>query len=256
MIGLWLLLLVGDAPWYSEASIVNAASNQAAFAPNTFVTIYGTGLAYSVRALAASDLHGDQLPTVLGGTGVRVFVNNIAVPIYYVSPTQINFLIPTNLLPGPAVIQTMLDAVYGPAVRLTVTAVAPALFQVDAQTILGAHLDGRVLTVTSPATPAEYITLYATGLGETVPRTGYAEIPAAAAWLRDFAAFSVLIDGVPLPRERLLYAGVAPGFAGLYQINIRLPDSVGNDPEVRLVAGEQVSPANLRIPLRQPPAEP
>src|SRR6266852_1811739 len=85
-----------EAPSYSATSIVNSASNLAgSAAPNTFVTIYGKNLAVNTKALSGDDLHGSALPIVLPNTGVTVYINHIPAHVYYVSPTQINVLIPT-----------------------------------------------------------------------------------------------------------------------------------------------------------------
>jgi uncharacterized protein (TIGR03437 family) len=242
--------LVADNPFYTAASIVNAASNQSGtLAPNTFVTIYGTNLAYTTRTLTTDDIEGNELPTTLAGTGVRVFVNGIAAQIYYVSPGQINFLIPTTIAPGPGAVQVALDATWGPRIAVNLPAVAPALFQVDAQTAIATHADGSLLTADSPGKPLETIVLYATGLGATVPEPDYAEIPLAAAPLQDMVGFQVLLDGMAVESRRIYYSGVAPGFAGLYQINVQLPDWVGANPQVQLVASGETSPAGIVIPV-------
>src|SRR6202012_259181 len=92
-----------SAPVYTADSIANTASNVANFyAPNTFITIYGENLAFVTKAMTAEDISGGILPTVLIGTGVRVLVNQIAANIWYVSPTQVNILVPTILIAGPA----------------------------------------------------------------------------------------------------------------------------------------------------------
>jgi hypothetical protein len=124
-----------DAPIYSAASIVNAADNQSgALAPNTIGTIYGKNLAYNTAALTADEVHGGILPTVLTGSAeVRVFINHYPADLYYVSPTQINFLVPPDLLPQPALFQVVIDGQYGtsPPIQFTLAAAAPALFQLD-----------------------------------------------------------------------------------------------------------------------------
>src|SRR5207302_7358154 len=89
-----------EAPSYSGSSIVNSADNQPGpLAPNAIATIYGTGLAFVTRAINAQDIRGGLLPTILPGTGVQVLVGGLLASIYFVSPTQINFLVPSNLLP-------------------------------------------------------------------------------------------------------------------------------------------------------------
>lgn len=240
-----------QAPAYSAASVVNAASNQAGvLAPNTFLTIYGQNLAWVKRGLQASDISGDLLPTILSGTGVRVWIGAIAANVYYISPEQINVLIPSNLKPGATQIRVQVDSTYGPAIPVTLAKAAPALFQMNPTTAIAAHADGSVATEDAPARPGEAIVLYATGLGTTNPPTAYSEIPRDAAPLMDMAGFEIRFDGKPLEAARIYYAGVAPGFAGLYQINLKLPDDSGTNPEVRITASGATSPEGIRIPLR------
>ena len=142
----------GSGPYYTADSIANSAANVTGlYAPNTFVTIYGQNLAYTTRALAASDIAGGMLPTVLGSTGVRVLINNIPANIYYVSPTQVNLLIPTSLIAGPVMLQLVVDGLAGPAIPILLQSAAPSLFQLDATTVLAVHLDGSTITAASPA---------------------------------------------------------------------------------------------------------
>jgi uncharacterized protein (TIGR03437 family) len=242
-----------QAPSYSDTSILNAASNQVkSYAPNTFVSIYGKDLAYTTRSLQGSDISGNTLPTILPGTGVRVWVANVPAQMYYVSPSQINVLLPTNLVPGSTHLRIQLDSTYGPDITITIAAVAPAFFQLDTRTVIAAHANGQIVTADAPAAPGEYVVLYATGLGATIPQPGYGEIPMHAALLADLANFAVLLDGVRVDPQRIGYAGVAPGFGGLYQINIQVPDDTGTDPEIRVSASGVLSPAGLRLPVRRP----
>ncbi len=240
-----------QAPSYSAISIVNAASNQAgAYAPNTFITIYGANLAWTTRALGSGDVKGDTLPTVLPGTGVTVWVNNSPAHVYYVSPNQVNALLPSDLRPAVTQVRVQVDSTSGPPLTITLEAAAPAFFQMDAHTVIAAHADGSVVTADAPAVPGEYVVLYATGLGTTIPRATYGEIPAKAAPLADMANFGLTLDGVRIDKARIVYAGVAPGFAGLYQVNVQLPEDAGADPEIRLVVGTALSPAALHLPVR------
>ena len=73
----------------------------------------------------------------------------------------------------------------------------------------------------TPVRAGELLILWATGLGPTTPPVLSGELPNFAS----FALFPVrvLLDGEPISDRRILYAGQAPGFAGLQQINILLP---------------------------------
>jgi uncharacterized protein (TIGR03437 family) len=99
-----------DGPSYIAAGIVNAADNRPGpLAPNTLASLYGVRLSYVTAAMTPNDILGGVLPTVLPGTGVHVTVGNLPATIYYVSPDQINFLVPANLLPAASTVQVVLD---------------------------------------------------------------------------------------------------------------------------------------------------
>ncbi len=240
-----------EAPVYSAQSIVNAADNQPGLlAPNTLATIYGQNLAYGTKALTANDVQSGVLPTVFPGTGVHVLVGNIVANLIYVSPTQINFLVPANLIPATVNIQVVVDSWAGPAVPIQLAVAAPALFQLDAQTAIATKADGSVITPDAPAKPGDLIVLYATGLGQTVPPAVYSLIPKAAAVVTGIASFDVVLDGVAVDPGAIAYAGIAPGFGGLYQINMFLPASTGANPQISIGLGGSFSPSGITLPVQ------
>jgi uncharacterized protein (TIGR03437 family) len=240
--------LSADAPIYSADSLVNSADNQPGWlAPNTIATLYGKNLAYGTKTLTRDDIRGGVLPTVLPSTGVRVLVNGLPANPYYVSPTQINFLVPPNLLAGPSIVQIVIDGLAGPPISVPLGATAPALFQFDPQNAIATRADGSLITPTMSAKPGDLVVLYATGLGPVVPPVGYGELPSSAAWLKLLSDFQVLLDGDPVDSGAIAYAGIAPGFAGLYQINLTLPGLTGSNPEIRLRIGDALSKAGLHL---------
>ena len=235
---------------YSAASIVNSADNQTTtLAPNTIATIYGTGLAYTTQSLSSNDVRSGSLPTVLPGTGVRVIVGGIMANIYYVSPRQINFLVPASLRPSASTVQVILDSTSGPEVPVTIAAYAPALFQFDAQSVIAARPDGSLVTADAPAGAGDIVLLYATGLGQTVPAAEYAQVPKQAAILKE-QAFQIWLGGAAVDGTNIFYAGLAPGFAGLYQINLKIPAGTGTNPEIRIGFPDAQSVAGLHLPVR------
>jgi uncharacterized protein (TIGR03437 family) len=60
----------------------------------------------------------------------------------------------------------------------------------------------------------------------------------------------VYLDGKPLDPAKVLYAGLAPGWPGLYQIDLVLPDDAGPDPEIRVAIGNQASPPGLKLAVQ------
>jgi len=238
-----------SAPYYTAASIANTAAAIAGYyAPNSFVTIYGVNLAFTTAALTADDISAGMLPTALPGTGVRVLINQIAANLWYVSPGQINLLLPNYLAAGPATVQIEVDGVAGPAVPIVLSAVAPAMYETDPTTVLAVHLDGTTVTTVAPAQPGEVIVLWATGLGPTLPQPLPNQAPASAAPLAT-PGFGVWLNGTPIDPALILYAGVTPGYAGLYQINLRLPDPVPRTPQIQIGWSGQLSPGQLYLPV-------
>jgi uncharacterized protein (TIGR03437 family) len=229
---------------------VNAANYKAGtLAPNTIGTLYGRDLAFVTRSLDAGDLIRGTLPTTLLGSGVRVLINGTHAFLYFVSPTQINFLVPSTLKPGPVKIQMSRDSLYGEPVNVQLAEFSPALFLQDPETILATHLDGSLITTDKPAAPGEVIIMFATGLGTTRPRLPAGQIPTGIAWLENLSDFRVLVNGEAAESTNILYAGAAPGFAGLYQINFRIPENAPQNPELKIGFTGIISPGEARLPL-------
>lgn len=232
----------GDTrPNYSAASIANAATNTLGpFAPNTIVTIYGSHLAFDTTPVSAQTISSDTLPTELGG--VHVVIDGIPAGLYYVSPVQINFLIPNSLLPGDSLLVVARDGVSGPYVTMTLGEVAPGLFANPDSLIAATHVDGSVVTAENPALAGSWVVLYCVGMGRTAPDLYNGEVAVRAMPAVHWADLVVMVDATAVPASRVYYAGVTPGYAGLYQINVRLPDDMGANPEVRFGVGGWVSP--------------
>jgi uncharacterized protein (TIGR03437 family) len=236
----------GAGPVYSAESIVNGANYaQGPLAPNSVVTIFGTDLAWSIETLTVENTRSGSLPKSLAD--VRVTVANSPAPLIYVAPTQINFLMPGDLRAGPVPVRVVRQGVTGPEVTVTVIDAVPNFFRNAEGYVIAQHADYSVITPDHPARPAEIIVVYATGLGRTYPNPAPGEIPAYAGVMASLDALRVTIGGVNLPADRILYAGLSPGTAGLYQINLRLPEVLDLDPEVRAAVGSQTGAAGLKL---------
>jgi uncharacterized protein (TIGR03437 family) len=237
----------GAAPSYSAASIVNAGNfTPGPFAPNSILTIFGANLARSAQAIGAADVRDGYLPTELNYT--EVFVDNIPAPLWYVSDGQINFLMPAKQATGPAKIRVAREGVSGPETMVQVIDAAPALCATADGYAIATDAKGVLLTADSPAHSGDIIVLYATGLGKTSPNTATGALPRDAAQIVLLSDLKIIIGGVTLDASRIQYAGVSPGYSGLYQINLVLPDHLDAFPELRVAIGAQSSPAGLKLP--------
>jgi uncharacterized protein (TIGR03437 family) len=239
----------GAAPSYSTAGIVNSGNfAPGPFAPNSIVTIFGSGLARSSQQLTANDIAGGYLPTELNYT--QVFVDNFPVPLFYVSDSQINFLVPSTQAVGATKIRVASEGNTGPEVMVTVVDSAPALFTMAGGYAIATHVDNSLVSPDAPAHAGEIIIVYATGLGKTIPNPATGEIPQTAAPIMALSALQVSLAGVVVDVGLIKYAGVSPASAGLYQINLEVPGNPGTDPEVRVTIAGQSSPAGLKLAIR------
>ena len=241
-------------PVYSAADMV-ATCNHAPgpFARNMEVTMYGTGLANSTRALAQVDIADGRLPTALNG--VRVYVDGFPAPLFYVSDSQVNFLIPANEVEGEATVWLVRESLVGPQVKIQILSAVPALFPLpDTPGYAVAQL-WPAYSLIEPGAPAPaaggIVVLYAAGLGATEYFPQQAdEIPQLAGQLKNLKDFRVYLNGKPLDSLLVLYAGICPGWSGLYQINFFLPFDAGTDPEIRVGIGQQLSASGLKLAVR------
>jgi uncharacterized protein (TIGR03437 family) len=273
----WLALAVlcagtarGAGPSYSAASIVNA-SNYAVgpFAPNSVISVFGVGLARSTHALAAADLvscasspAGLCVPLELNY--VRVYVQDQPVPLLFVSDAQVNFLMSSVESAGPVKVRVVTEGITGPEITVTLVDAAPALFSMTGGYVIATDAAGKLLTADAPAHAGDTVVVYLTGLGRTSPNPAVGEIPAYAASICQMsqttppicsavlalASLKVTLNGKALDPSLVKYAGLTPSSAGLYQINIALPDGTGNDPEIQVTAGNLTAQTGLKLPLR------
>jgi uncharacterized protein (TIGR03437 family) len=208
------------APTISLGGVANAASFQPVLTRGSLATLVGTDLA-AVTASASQF----PLPKVL--MGVKVTVNAIDAPLLYVSPTQINFQVPFEApADGTAFVTVTRDGVASVPAPITLALNTPGVFTYlrtnTSRDPVITHADGQLLTPDRPARPDEIVIAYATGIGDLIdaPATG----EAAASRPLPTARFNpvITIGGAPV---EVLFAGLAPGFAGLVQLNLRLPAS-------------------------------
>ena len=215
----------------STGGVVNGASFQEGIMQNSWITISGTNFASNSRTWTSAELAGGRLPTSLDGTGVTV--NGKSAYIYYISPTQINALSPADDSQGPVEVKVTTNGLSSGAVTAQLNAVSPAFFTFDGAYLAATHADNGLLgkaglfasapTLTSPAKPGETIILYGTGFGATNPGINAGQLTDRLAPLSVQPV--ITIGGV---EAVVAFAGLVPPYAGLYQFNVVVPDSLAN----------------------------
>jgi len=194
-------------------AIASAASaTPGAIAPGAIATLYGTGLATGTATASTF-----PLPQSLAGASVTV--NGIAAPIFYASSSQINFQVPFEVSPGPATVSLSLNATPVGSITVPLFPVAPGIFLVGQGSAAVVNPDDSINSPAQPAPVGTVVSAYVTGLGAVSPAVG----SGTAAPLRPLSnapGVTATIGGVA---ANISFAGLAPGFAGLYQVNIQVP---------------------------------
>jgi uncharacterized protein (TIGR03437 family) len=218
----------------AQLTVINAANFAPTLAPETIVAGFGTRLAEGEYAASAT-----PLPTELGGTVVSV--NGVAAPLFFVSPTQVNFLVPADAALNALTFNVTVNGQLRATSTLSLARVAPALFTATAtgrgapaghasfdgvtlQPLANADGTPRPLAVGTESQPT-YLTLYGTGFR----------------FRTSLNAVQVTLGGTP---AEVTYAGPQPGLAGLDQLNLKLPSTLAGRREVNIVLTVDGRPAN------------
>ena len=211
--------------------VLDGASFGNKLAPGTIFSIFGTDLSPRTE-----NWLGAPAPTSLGGISVKV--GNSLAPLFYASPTQINGMIPFEITGSSATVAVEAGPhAEGTAVNVALSPTAPAIFTAGGNQ--GAILNGSDSTVAAPASafppgaarparPGDVIVVYATGLGPVTPAlpTGLASGVNGSSFPQLARLPQVAIGGQPVPAANIQFAGLSPGFVGLYQLNVQLPPGI------------------------------
>lgn len=219
---------------------VNAANYVQSIAPDSLVATFGNQLS-TTTATATS------LPLPLTLAGVTVMVNDISAPLLYVSPAQINYIVPANVDPGTALVKVMNGANAVANGTVPVESVSPSIFTMTAsgkgvpaaqttldgvsfQAVGNADGSARALTVGTASKP-NYLVLYGTGLRRRSSLTNV----------------RVMIGGV---QSEVTFLGAHSRLAGLDQMNIKLPQELrgrGNVDVIVTIDGRTANTVNISV---------
>jgi uncharacterized protein (TIGR03437 family) len=231
----WMARFYGLA---TELSVHSAAASSLAVAPESIASVFGPNLASITEKAGAL-----PLPTSLGGITLAVrdaAGGERAASLIYVSPGQINFVVPAGTAPGLAAFTIASSGAAPVSVTGTVQNVAPTLFSmsgngmgVAAATAIRTQAANLLLQSPVPvfqcnasacvSTPIDlgvdtpvYLTLYGTGIRN---RSSLSNV-------------TVTINGVNVP---VLYAGPQPDFVGLDQLNVPLTLNLRGSGEAKIL---------------------
>ena len=235
-------------PAFTASGVVNAASFARGLVAGSLATVFASGLRDSEGITAAGRL---PLPLSLGG--VSVTVNGRAAPLHAVARVrgqeQVNFQAPFEVAGSSAVsVVVQRDGVSSPAVEVPLMPAQPGVFTTDgAAAIAVRNQDNTLVSPERPLSAGEDFYIYVAGLGEVDNNPGTGNAGPVNPLARSRIIPELTLGGVPCEVQ---FAGLAPGFAGVYQVNARVPAGIrpGNA-ELALQAGAAASPVVV-VPVR------
>ena len=223
-------------PIISSIVSASACGDYSTAAPGAWVEVHGSNLAADTRPWAASDFTGNNAPTMLDGTKVSIGGQNAV--ISYISSSQINAQVPLTLAPGALNVTVTSPSGTSPAYGLNLNAAQPGLCQgvsIGGNAYAAALVNNTstyVLPATAtvsgisfrPAHPGETISFFGNGFGPVTPSPAQGQLVSQINQL-----MTPLLVFFGPTQATVTYAGNAPGYIGLYQINVVVPNIPDSD---------------------------
>jgi uncharacterized protein (TIGR03437 family) len=211
-----LVALAVSAPMIGQNGIVDGAGFAPVVSSGAITSLFGTNLAAGTATAAVV-----PLPTVLAGT--QVLVNGVPAPLFYVSPAQINFQMPAEPAGASVAVTVASGGITSLQATVDVAAAGPGIFTITSNgtgqgTVL--NQDYSPNSAQNPAAAGSAIQIFATGLGLTNPSVPAGQPEPVSPLSMTVNTPVVTIAGVP---ALVLFSGLAPGFVGLYQVNVQVP---------------------------------
>jgi uncharacterized protein (TIGR03437 family) len=205
--------------------------------PGSWIEIYGSNLAADARSWAGSDFNGINAPISLDGTSVTVGGQSAFVS--FISAGQVNVQVPSGVSAGSKQVIVSTGAGASSPYTVNVNAVEPGLIAPASFIIGGNHYVaalfpdyatfaipvGAIANVPShPAKPGDTLIIYGIGFGDVAPSIPAGQLAQEQNTLA--APFDVYFGNV---KATWAYAGLAPGYTGLYQFNVVVPNVPASD---------------------------
>ena len=211
--------LTGTGVFLNPAGVLNGASFAPVgnpISPGQFVALFGTGLGPATPAVAAA-----PFPSSLGG--VSVSIQGRPAPLYFVSANQISTLVPFATSGITAEVIVKVGNAESNRVTVPVSRSSPGIYTSTQNGIgWGAILkaDFSVVSPSNSARRGDTVLVYLTGLGALEPALNDGAAASTSVLSRVTDSVNIYIGGI---KSAVTFAGAAPGFAGLYQINVQIP---------------------------------
>lgn len=229
-----------QAPSIAGGGVVNAASFGKGISPGALASIFGSNFTGAGLSAAAAAL---PLTSNLGGVSVQV--NGVSAPVLYENSGQINFQIPWETKPGTATLTVSTNGVASSQVNIEVQAAAPGLFFSGSHAIVQ-NSDFSLNSSGNPAKAGSTIMAYLTGAGAVSNQPADGAGASSSPLSQVSSNVTATIGG---KSAEVSFAGLAPGFVGLWQANIVVPSGLTNGdlPLVVTVDGQSSNSGNVSV---------
>jgi uncharacterized protein (TIGR03437 family) len=166
--------------------------------------------------------------------------------VFYASPGQFNVQIPWEVT-GMGTFSMIVNGAPSNVVSKGVYTYSPDVFMVSAAQAAITHADGSLVSNASPAAVNETVVVYCTGLGP-VSGAMVTGTPASSTILQPTSPnqATATLGGVP---ATVSFSGLAPGFIGLYQVNVQIPANAPPGSLLTIAIGGERAPA-VPLPVR------
>ncbi|HEX4593252.1 MAG TPA: SBBP repeat-containing protein [Bryobacteraceae bacterium] len=230
--------LQGALPSLSASGVVNAASFATQISPGALATVFGSNFALRNAGAKA------PLPTNLGG--VSVSVNGQPAPLLFVAPAQVNFQVPWETALGSATVTVSVNGGVSNSVTVQVVGAAPGLFTLSSGHAVVQNSDYTLNDSSNPAKVGSTIIAYLSGSGPVSPAVSDGVATPSDTLVSATSQKSATIGASP---AQVAFAGLAPGFVGLVQVNIVVPSDLqtGDYPLAITIGNETSNPALVSV---------
>jgi adhesin/invasin len=210
---------LGALPVLAVGGVVNAASFalNKPVSPGALVSIFG-------NHFTASAQQASKLPLATFFNGVNVTFNGIPAPLLFVGATQINAQVPYGVTGSTADVQASTTDGYSNTITVPIAPATPGIISQSSNGsgpgVITDAITGALITAAAPIPRGGIVTIYGVGNGPVSFRPGVGAGAPSSPLAQNTNPVTLSIGGITVSP---LFAGLAPGFVGLNQINAVVP---------------------------------
>jgi uncharacterized protein (TIGR03437 family) len=219
--------------YYPGLTPLNAANflSPNVLAPGMITALYTLG---NYNQFGGQPAQATALPLPTKINGIQVLFNGAPVPLFYADPNQINFQVP-NGAPQSGYVDLQVQEIATGRIlgdsTVQMTPSLPGLFTMNGSgsgAAAALNQDGTINSGTNPAPQGSVITLFGTGEGYLAGAPPDGNI--SNSQVKTVLPPIVIMGAGPVPSENVVYSGLAPTLVGVWQLNVKIPDTVITTP--------------------------